>query len=84
VPLQDGRVDLGVARTGSQTHPVICVVRRRLLLHLAAFLDNGGRKVDAWQATLNVTVVTFDDQPDAFRNINTVEELRAIERASRS
>jgi molybdopterin-guanine dinucleotide biosynthesis protein A len=60
------------------------VARRRLLPHLAAFLGDGGRKVDAWHATLKVTEVTFDDRPGAFRNVNTVEELRAIERDSRS
>lgn len=82
-PLKDENVDLGVAKTGTQAHPVICLMRTRLLPHLAAFLANGGRKVDAWYSTLNVTEVAFDDCPLAFRNINTAEELRAIERAQR-
>jgi len=79
-PLQDDLVDLSVAKTGMQVHPVICIARRRLLPHLTAFVDGGGRKVDAWHATLNVVQVAFDDQPQAFSNINTVDELRAIER----
>ena len=79
-PLQDERMDLSVAKTGTQPHPVICLVRKRLLPHLAAFLDNGGRKVDAWYSTLRVEEVAFDDQPRAFSNINTPEELQAIER----
>lgn len=79
-PLANESVDLSVAKTGTQAHPVICVARKRLLPHLAAFLDNGGRKVDAWYATLNVTEVAFDDQPRAFSNINTPAELQAIER----
>ena len=83
-PLREERVDMAVAKTGSQAHPVICVARRRLLPHLSAFLGNGGRKVDAWYATLNVTEVAFDDEPGAFRNVNTVEELRALEREPRS
>lgn len=78
-PLKDESVDLSVAKTGTQAHPVICVARRRLLPHLAAFLDHGERKVDAWYATLNVAEVAFDDQPGAFRNVNTLEELRAAE-----
>jgi len=40
-----------------------------------SFLANGGRKIDAWYATLRVTEVPFDDEADAFRNINTLEEL---------
>jgi molybdopterin-guanine dinucleotide biosynthesis protein A len=82
-PLRDERMDLSVARTGTQAHPVICLAHKRLLPHLAAFLDNGGRKVDAWYSTLHVAEVAFDDQPRAFSNINTPEELRAIDRDPR-
>jgi len=78
-PLDDERVDLSVAKTGSQAHPVICLARKRLLSHLAAFLDSGGRKVDAWYSTLHVAEVAFDDQPAAFTNVNTPEDLRAAE-----
>jgi len=78
-PLANESVDLSVAKTGTQAHPVICVARRRLLPHLAACLDNGGRKVEAWYSTLNIAEVAFDDQPGAFSNINTLEELRAAE-----
>ena len=81
--LRDASVDLAVARTGMQSHPVFCVARRRLLPHLWTFLQSGGRKIDAWYATLKVVEVAFDDQPAAFRNINTVEELSAAETAQR-
>ena len=43
---------------------------------LAAFLESGGRKIDAWYAVLAVVEVPFDDEADAFRNINTTEELK--------
>ena len=79
-PLKDECVDLSVAKTGTQPHPVICLVRKRLLPHLTAYLDGGGRKVDAWYSTLNIAEVAFDDQPGAFSNINTPEELHALER----
>ncbi len=79
-PLSDERVDVSVAKTGTQSHPVVCIARKRLLSHLTVFLDGGGRKVDAWHSTLNVSVVSFDDQPRAFLNINTIEELHASDR----
>jgi molybdenum cofactor guanylyltransferase len=81
-PLADERVDLSVAKTGTQAHPVISLMRKRLLPHLTAYLESGGRKVDAWYAPLQVVEVRFDDGK-AFRNINTPEELRAIERGPR-
>jgi len=70
------RNDLAVAKTGAQPHPVFALVRRSVLPHLESFLASGGRKIDAWYATLAVIEVSFDDQPDAFRNINTLEELK--------
>ncbi len=70
-----GDRDLAVARTGDQPHPVFSLVRRAVLPHLTAFLAGGGRKIDAWYATLKVVEVPFDDEADAFRNINTRDEL---------
>jgi molybdopterin-guanine dinucleotide biosynthesis protein A len=67
--------DLAVARTGDQPHPVFSLVRGSVLDHLAGFLSAGGRKIDAWYSTLNIVEVPFDDEADAFRNINTREEL---------
>jgi len=72
---------LAVARTFDQPHPVFCLVRRDVLPHLAAFLEAGGRKIDAWYATLAVVEVPFDDETDAFRNINTADELAAATRS---
>ena len=68
---------LAVARTFDQPHPVFALVRRDVLLHLASFLHGGGRKIDAWYATLRVVDVAFGDCADAFRNINTADELAA-------
>jgi molybdopterin-guanine dinucleotide biosynthesis protein A len=68
--------DLAVAKTGDQPHPVFSLVRRSVLDHLTQFLSAGGRKIDAWYASLRVVEVAFDDEAEAFRNINTREELR--------
>jgi molybdopterin-guanine dinucleotide biosynthesis protein A len=68
---------LAVAYTFEQPHPVFALVERTVLSHLAAFLAEGGRKIDAWYATLAVVPVHFDDCEAAFRNINTKDELAA-------
>jgi len=70
-------IDIAVARTFAQPHPVFALARRSLLPHLARFLDGGGRKIDAWYASLPIAEVAFDDEADAFRNINTPAELAA-------
>ena len=71
---------LAVAKTVDQPHPVFALVRRDVLPNLAAFLETGGRKIDAWYAALATVEVNFDDEADAFRNINTAQELAAASR----
>jgi molybdopterin-guanine dinucleotide biosynthesis protein A len=70
-----GGCDLSVAKTGDQAHPVFSLVRKEAAANLEAFLRAGGRKIDAWYASLRTVEVSFDDEADAFRNINTLEEL---------
>ena len=77
--LEDSGAELAVAKTGDQPHPVFCLARRGVLAHLTEFLKSGGRKIDAWYATLRVCEVAFDDEAEAFSNINTSEELKALE-----
>ncbi|HUN67719.1 MAG TPA: molybdenum cofactor guanylyltransferase MobA [Burkholderiales bacterium] len=72
-----GDKDLAVAKTGEQPHPVFALVRSSVLKNLENFLAEGGRKIDAWYASLKVIEVSFDDEADAFRNINTPEELNS-------
>ncbi|HEX9215735.1 MAG TPA: molybdenum cofactor guanylyltransferase MobA [Gemmatimonadales bacterium] len=78
--IDDTGAELAVAKTGEQPHPVFSLMRRGVLNHLAEFLKSGGRKIDAWYATLSVVEVAFDDEPEAFSNINTREELAAFEK----
>ena len=77
--LHEKRAQLAVAKTFDQPHPVFALVRRNVLPNLTAFLEGGGRKIDAWYAALTFVEVAFDDEADAFRNINTVDELSAAE-----
>lgn len=77
--LEVNDADVAVAKTGDQPHPVFSLVQVRVLPHLEAFLQSGGRKIDAWYASLNVVEVSFDDQVNAFSNINTRAELAGFE-----
>ncbi|PKO86895.1 MAG: molybdenum cofactor guanylyltransferase MobA [Betaproteobacteria bacterium HGW-Betaproteobacteria-12] len=78
------KADLAVARTFDQAHPVFCLCRREVLPHLTEFLQSGGRKVDRWYSTLNIVEVPFDDEAEAFENINTREELARFDTAKPS
>ncbi|MDB5921334.1 MAG: molybdopterin-guanine dinucleotide biosynthesis protein [Betaproteobacteria bacterium] len=78
--LHSAGAELAVARTGDQAHPVFCLCRKSVLPGLTAFLESGGRKIDAWYSALKVVEERFDDEPDGFSNINTETELRGFER----
>lgn len=71
--------DVAVVKTGNWQQPVFCLCRTALLPNLTRFLEEGGRKVDRWYASLRTVEVPFDDQADAFANINTREELACLE-----
>jgi molybdopterin-guanine dinucleotide biosynthesis protein A len=71
--------DVAFATAKGQTYPVVCACRVSLEQRLGAYLEAGGRKVDSWYATLNSVEVAFDEQASAFRNINTIEELVALQ-----
>lgn len=75
--LHANAADLAVAKTFDQAHPVFCLCRRTLADHLHDFLAEGGRKIDRWYGSLNIVEVSFDDEEEAFRNINTRDELSA-------
>jgi molybdenum cofactor guanylyltransferase len=53
-------------------------MKANVLPSLTAFLQEGGRKIEKWYRSLQFVEVLFPDA-DAFRNINTVDELRRFE-----
>ena len=77
--LEAKHAQLAVAKTGDQAHPVFTLMRRDVHASLQAFLASGQRKIDRWYASLGVAEVAFDDEADAFLNINTREELAGLE-----
>ena len=77
--LEDAGADLAVAKTGDQAHPVFSLMRREVHASLQEFLSSGQRKIDRWYSALRVVEVPFDDEADAFLNINTREELASLE-----
>jgi molybdopterin-guanine dinucleotide biosynthesis protein A len=70
---------VAVAKTGDQAHPVFCLMRREVHDSLNQFLASGQRKIDRWYSQLALVEVPFDDEADAFLNINTREELKGLE-----
>ena len=73
--LQSAEAEFAVAKTGDQPHPVFSLMRRTVHASLRQFLGSGQRKIDKWYGALRVVEVAFDDEAQAFMNINTRSEL---------
>ncbi|AMO96258.1 molybdopterin-guanine dinucleotide biosynthesis protein A [Collimonas fungivorans] len=78
--LASAGADLAVAsiREGSDQdiwpQPVFMLLKTALLTDLNDYLQGGGRKMETWYRRLNYCETLFTDA-DAFRNINTREQL---------
>lgn len=71
--------DVAVACDGEKMHPVFLVVKAMLHPNLQDYLASGERKLAKWIMQQNVVLVDFSDEPEIFANINTVDELSALE-----
>jgi len=61
--------------------PVFCLMRTNLQDSLVVFLQKGDLKIDRWFKEVNSATVVFEDAM-AFSNVNTPEELQALEKRS--
>ncbi|HAT1545624.1 molybdenum cofactor guanylyltransferase MobA [Aeromonas hydrophila] len=73
------QTELVVAHDGDWLQPVVALLHKSLLPSLSAALAEGERKIDIWFARHQMAVVSFADQPDAFINLNSPDELAAYE-----
>jgi molybdenum cofactor guanylyltransferase len=73
------RADIAVTRSDENTHPVFCLMKKSVLPSLLAYIESGERKVSTWQKSQHYVEVDFSDCAEAFTNLNTFEDLAALE-----
>lgn len=61
-----------------QWHPVFALLKTSVLPKLEDYLASGERRMESWFRSLRVAEVMFEDDA-AFSNVNTLEELQALE-----
>ncbi len=64
-----------------ELQPVFSLLATDLAADLALYMADGGRKTGAWIERLDPVVVDFSDHPEMFDNVNTPDELAALETA---
>lgn len=84
---QQARVALACApesptQTELRRQPAFCLMHRSVAADLEHFVLEGGRKIGAWAQRHPLALVPFNrpqDSPWAFTNVNTLEDLQALE-----
>ena len=77
--LIEHNADIAVASSDSNAHPVFSLCRKTVAQSLNDYIATGQRRVSAWQKSLTYIEVDFSDHSDAFVNLNTPDDLAALE-----
>ncbi len=71
-----------VGQKALRPQPVFCLMHTGLKDHLREYINQGGRKFSTWVEQHPHTMVAFNEPSDsvnAFANVNTLDELKALE-----
>ncbi len=78
--LTENKVDIAVAFDGERMHPVFLALKTELQNSLEKYLAAGNRKIDLWLQQHQLIKVDFSQNAEGFLNINTLDELEALEK----
>ncbi len=78
--LTENKVDIAVAFDGERMHPVFLALKIALKDSLEKYLSAGHRKIDIWLQQHQLIKVDFSQNAEVFLNINTLDELEALEK----
>ncbi len=77
--LQDEDAEICTAHANGRLQPVFTLMKSELLSSMLDFLNSGERKIDKWFEKHRLAIADFSEQAETFININSAEELAAIE-----
>ena len=74
---------LAVVHDGKGLQPTFCLLHQSLTESLQQYLQQGGRKTGEWLRRQEPALADYSDNPNAFININTPEDLELAEQRLR-
>lgn len=77
--LREEGAKIAAAHDGERLQPVFALIHRDLLPPLEDYLASGDRKLGLWIRQQQAAMVDFSDQPEAFFNVNSPQELKEAE-----
>ncbi len=67
--------EIAVAHDGIRMQPVVALLQRDLAEDILQSLKHGHNKTERWIHTRRYAMADFSDQPQAFKNINSPEDM---------
>ena len=67
--------EISVAHNGERLQPVFCMMKKRLISSMNAYLAKGERKIDKWLNLHSVAIADLSDIPRTFENFNSQEDI---------
>jgi molybdenum cofactor guanylyltransferase len=77
--LEGEDAEISVAHSGERMQPVFCLMKKELISSMNDFLSRGERKIDKWFEQHVLAIADFSDIPKTFDNLNTLEDIQAVE-----
>ncbi|KMK85194.1 molybdenum cofactor guanylyltransferase MobA [Pectobacterium brasiliense] len=78
-----GEANAAYATDGERPHPTLLLINKNLIESLETYLHLGNRKLMLFMEQVGANAVSFSDQPEAFRNMNSPEDLSNWEKQHR-
>jgi molybdopterin-guanine dinucleotide biosynthesis protein A len=79
----DGKTPAYAARAAGRSQNTFALIHRSLLPTVAPFVEQGDRKLGLWLEEQGVREVEVEAEPFCFANVNSPDELQALEKAGR-
>lgn len=73
--LTQAHAEVAVAHDGTRMQPVVALLQRDLAEDILQSIHRGHNKTERWMTSHRLAVADFSDQPQAFKNINTPEDM---------
>lgn len=75
VALTQTHAEVAVAHDGTRMQPVVALLQRDLAEDIQQSIQRGHNKTERWMTSRHLALADFSDQPQAFKNINTPEDM---------
>lgn len=73
--LTQEHAEVAVAHDGTRMQPVVALLQRDLAEDILQSIQRGHNKTERWMTSRRLALADFSDQPQAFKNINTPEDI---------